>query len=183
MSQQAKCLTGPVVTNFNEYVRDCRTFDDKARANNFFSASKEKYKAIFSDFRAQYDDLITTGNQISTLAGLSGATTSEANSQLNDLTKKKDMLLEEIKGYRRISDSAEKSFLEDIMHGRPQKELAPSLQDGVLLLFWFGWLVMSLTLVAVRWGSPGGGWRAGLFTLLLMLLVTIFLFALLKQVA
>ena len=183
MSQQAKCVSGPVVTSFNEYVRDCRTNDDRSRATNFFSSSKEKYKAIFRDFRAQYDDLIVTGNQFNTLAGLSGATTSEANSQLNALSKKKDMLLEEIKGYRRIGDSADKSFLEDIMHGRPQKELAPSLQDGVLLLFWFSWFVMSVTLVAVRWGSPGGGWRAGSFTLLLMLLVTLFLYAILKQVA
>ena len=180
---QAKCLTGQVVTNFNEYVRDCRTTDDISRGNNFFSESKQKFKDIFRDFRAQYDDLIITGNQFNTLASLSGATTGEANNQLDALNKKKTLLLADINSYRRISDSSDKSFLEDIMHGRPQKELAPSLQDAVLLLFWFSWLVLSITLVAVRWGSPGGGWRAGSFTLLLMLLVTLFVFALLKQVA
>lgn len=179
---QAKCLTGQVVTNFNEYVRDCRTSDDTSRGNNFFSQSKEKFKIIFTDFRAQYLDLVHTGDRFSVLAGLSGATTSEANNQLNILSKKKTLLLADINRYRRISDSSDKTFMEDIMHGRPQKELAPSLQDAVLLLFWFSWLVLSITLVAVRWGSPGGGWRAGSFTLLLMLLVTLVLFALLKQV-
>lgn len=183
MSQNAKCLSGPVVTNFNEYVRDCRTDADKSRANNFFSESKQKFKDIFRDFRAQYDDLVITGDQFSTLARLSGASAGEANTRLNALSKKKTELLAEIKSYRRISDSSDKTFLEDIMNGRPEKTITPTLQDSVLLLFWFGWLVMSITLVAVRWGSPGGGWRAGTFTLLLMLLVTLFIFALLNQIA
>jgi hypothetical protein len=182
MTDRAIC-TVPDKTSFTEYMARCRTTADESRATNFFIESKVKFKNIFNDFRAQYDDLIITGDQFSTLAGLSGATTGKANDQLNALSKKETMLLAELKSYRRISDSADKSFLEEIMHGRPQKELAPSLQDAVLLLFWFSWLVMSITLVAVRWGSPGGGWRAGSFTLLLMLLVTLFLFALLNQIA
>ena len=176
------CLTGPTVTGFNTYVSQCRSTDDTSRGNNFFSQSKDKFKNIFTDFKAQYTDLLHTGDSFSVLAGLSGATTSEANNQLNILSKKKTLLLADINSYRRIGDSSDKTFMEDIMHGRPQKELAPSLQDAVLLLFWFGWLVLSITLVAVRWGSPGGGWRAGSFTLLIMLLVTLVLFALLKQV-
>jgi hypothetical protein len=182
MSGSAICTT-PGTTSFTAYMASCRTPNDLSMANNFFSESKAKFTNIFSDFKAQYSDLITTGNNVNTLANLSGATVGGANTQLNSLSKKKTELLAEIKSYRRMSDSADKSFLEDIMHGTPQKELAPSLQDAVLLLFWFSWILISLTLVLVRWGSPGGGWRAGSFTLLLLFLVTLFLYALLNQVA
>jgi hypothetical protein len=69
------------------------------------------------------------------------------------------------------------------MNGNPQEESIPTLQDGALMIFWFGWLVMALTLVAVRWFSPQGNWKAGAFTAILLFLVTICVYALLQQVA
>ena len=69
------------------------------------------------------------------------------------------------------------------MHKTPRKELAPSIQDGVLLLFWFGWLTMMITLVVIRWLSPGGTWKAGLFTLLLLTILTICVYGLLLRIA
>jgi hypothetical protein len=84
---------------------------------------------------------------------------------------------------RRIADSADKSFIEDIMHKTPRKELAPSIQDGVLLLFWFGWLTMMVTLVVIRWFSPGGTWKAGMFTLLLLTILTVCVYGLLLRIA
>lgn len=121
---------------------------------------------------------------MNSLVGLAGATTDGANRQLDTLTKRKDELLAQINQYRIVGGAADKSFLEDIMHDRaPKKEVAPSLQDVTLLLFWFGWLVMAATLVAVRWLSPDGNWRSAAFTLVILLLVTVCMYAILKQVA
>ena len=64
-----------------------------------------------------------------------------------------------------------------------KKPFIPNLQDLTLLVFWFGWLFMIVTIVAVRWFSPGGGWKAGSFTMGLMLLVTMCVYALIVQIA
>lgn len=181
----AKCLVGTSESRtFQQYVSDCRTSQDQTRATNFFSESIQKYKDAFDSLRAQFDDLIITGDSMNTLVSLSGATTSGANQQLDTLTKRKDQLLAEINQYRMIGGAADKTFLEDVMHDRaPKKEVAPSLQDVTLLLFWFGWLVMGVTLVAVRFLSPDGNWRSAAFSFVILLLVTICLYAILKQVA
>jgi hypothetical protein len=178
----ARCLN-PGATDFNTYVSVCRTSSDIARANTFFSNSTQVYKDTFQKLRAQFDDLLVTGDASNTMAELAGSTTTQTNTELNSLSKKKDVLMAEIDGYRRQAESADKSFLEDVLHGTPKEELVPTLQDATLLLFWAGYLILAVTLVLVRFGSPGGGWRAGLVALVIMLLVTLVLFALLRQVA
>jgi hypothetical protein len=184
-ARNAKCLVGTNESRtFQQYVADCRTSQDNVRATNFFSESTQKYKEAFDSLRAQFDDLIITGDSMNSLVGLAGATTDGANRQLDTLTKRKDQLLSEINHYRLQGGAADKSFLEDVMHDRaPKNEVAPSLQDVTLLLFWFGWLVMVFTLVAVRYLSPDGNWRSAAFTLVIMLLVTVCMYAILKQVA
>jgi hypothetical protein len=181
----ARCLSGTAETQtFQQYIQQCRKTQDTTRSLQFFSESKRGYKELFQTLRAQYDDILVTGNSLNALVELAGATTNGANAQLNTLQKRKDVLLAEIKGQKRAGEAADKSFLEDIMHGRqPQPETIPSLQDGVLLLFWFGWILMMITLVVVRFLAPGGGVKSGLFSLVLLVLVTIALFGLLKQVA
>jgi len=84
--------------------------------------------------------------------------------------------------FARVSQ-ADRTFLEDVMNGAPQQQTAPTLQDITLLLFWFGWLTLMILLVYVRWASPGGGWKSGVFTLALMVFVTICVYALLIRVA
>lgn len=178
----AICLVGTSeTTSFNNYVNSCRTQADTQRANNFFSESVAKYKESFDHFRAQYDDLIVTGDSINSLMGLTGATADGVNRQIDALTKKKDLVKAEIEELRRRGESADKSFLEDIMHAQPKKEAAPSLQDAVLLLFWFGWAVLMATLIAVQFLT--NGWRSGLFSSAIIALVTLCLFALLRQLA
>jgi len=183
-TKDAMCLTGTSeTTTFNNYIAKCRTSNDTAMSMNFFSEAKAKLKDTFTTLRAQFDDLLMTGDSVNTLANLTGTTTGAVDNQILDLKSKKTKLLNEIKHYRRLSDSADKSFLEDIYNGTPQKELIPSLQDIAMLLFWFGWSIMVFTLTAVRWFSPGGTWQAGLFTLLLLILVTVCVYALLIRIA
>ena len=141
------------------------------------------FKNNFTDLRSQFDDMLTTGNSMSALANLSGATVSGADQQIRQLQEKKDGVLSQINKQRRISESADRTFLEDVMNGAPQQQTAPTLQDITLLLFWFGWLTLMILLVYVRWASPGGGWKSGVFTLALMAFVTICVYALLIRVA
>lgn len=180
----ALCANGAQYqTNFNQYITQCRDAADVRLADQFFSNSKAKYKAIFENLRAQSTDFLLVGDNLMTVSNLAGNSTSSVNDRLNDLSKKHDILTAEIRKYRGLAEAADKTFLDDILHGPPKEEIAPSLQDASLLLFSLGWLFITITLVAVRWGSPGGGWKNGLFTLAIMLLVTMCLYALLKQVA
>ena len=180
----ALCANGAQYqTNFNQYVTQCRNAADTRLADQFFSNSKAKYKTIFETLRAQTTDFLLTGDNLMAVSSLSGNSNTSVNSRLNELSKKKDLLTADIRKYRGLAEAADKTFLDDIMHGPPKKELAPSLQDASLLLFSVGWLFIAITLVAVRWGSPGGGWKNGLFALAIMLLVTMCVYALLKQVA
>lgn len=184
-NRNAKCLTGTSDTlTFQNYIQTCRTASDTRRATNFFSDSIQTYKDTFANLRAQYDDLSMTGDSMNSLMSLTGTSVQDADKQIDTLTKRKDMLLAEITEYRRIGGAADRSFLEDVMQGRyPQKEVAPSLQDVSLLLFWFGWVLLSVVLLFVRIYSPGGNWRSGLFVFTLLLLVTVCIYAILKQVA
>ena len=180
----AQCTLGTSQTNtFDNYIKTCRTVQDTARANNFFSPAIANFNTSFDMLRSQFDNLLVSGNSISVMADMAGATGAEANGQLDALQKKKDTLQSEIKNLRAQVEGIDREFLDDIMNGTPKPEIAPSLQDGTLLLFWFSWLIMVITLVAVRWLSPGGSWKSGLFTLLLMLLVSICLYALMYNVA
>ncbi len=180
----AQCLqNGTLATSFKQYVQQCRTSSgDVSRTNNMFPVARA-FKNNFTDLRSQFDDMLTTGNSMNALANLSGATVSGADQQIRQLQEKKGNLLSEINKQRRISESADRTFLEDIMNGAPQQQTAPTLQDVTLLLFWFGWLTLTILLVYVRWASPGGGWKSGVFTLALMAFVTICVYALLIRVA
>jgi hypothetical protein len=42
---------------------------------------------------------------------------------------------------------------------------------------------MSIVLIIVRTVSEGGGWKSGLFSFVILLLVTVCIFAILQQVA
>jgi len=183
--KNAICINGTREQKaFTDYVSQCRSDNDTARSTNFFSESVTTIQSQFENLRAQFDDLIHTGDSISSIMNLTGNTATHADSKITSLTKRKEVLLQTLKEKRRIADSADKSFLEDIMHKTPgKKELAPSLQDATLLLFWSGWITMVLTLTAVRWFSPGGTWQAGAITFILMVLVTGALYSLLIRIA
>lgn len=181
---QAQCLANTSQTQtFNSYIQSCRTNSDTVRANNLFSPAINEFKNTFTQMRAEFDNLLIAGNNAAAIASLTGATTAEANGQLSELSKKKDMTLAEIKNLRTQIEASDRTFLDKVMSGPFEKQTAPSLQDVALIIFWFGWLVVTVTIVAVRWTSPGGGWRAGLFTLGLMALVTLCVYAVILQVA
>jgi hypothetical protein len=180
----AKCLLNTSETqNFNSYVTQCRTTSDITRANNLFTPSVAQFKDTFAGLRAEYDSLLVAGNNTSVMASLAGTTTASANDQLNELSRKKDRLLSQIKATRVEAEAADRGFMDSVMHVPEKKPWIPNLQDLTLLVFWFGWLFMVVTIVSVRWFSPGGTWMAGVFTLGLMLLVTICIYALIVQIA
>lgn len=182
-TQNAQCLQSSALgQSFNQYVSQCRTNPDTTMARNMFPDANA-FKNVFQQLRSQFDDMLMTGNSMSALVNLSGATVSGADQQIRQLQEKKDTVRSEISKQRRISESADRTFLEDVMNGAPQEQTAPTLQDVTLLLFWFGWLTMSVVLVYIRWASPGGGWRSGTFTLALIGFVTICVYALLLRVA
>jgi hypothetical protein len=117
------------------------------------------------------------------MATLAGTSTASANTQINELSKKKDYLVSELKAIRARVEAADRGFMDSVMHVPNTKPFIPNLQDLTLLVFWFGWLFMTITIVSVRWFSPGGNWKAGSFTLGLMLFVTMCVYALIVQVA
>jgi hypothetical protein len=181
---QAKCLTGTAETkNFQEYVNLCRTTDDTRRANNLFAPAIADFTGAFEKMRAEFDDLIIIGDGTTVMANLAGNTTGQVDDQLSGFQKRKDMLLAELKAVRNQVQGIDKGFLDTIMQGTPEKELAPTLQDWSLLLFSFAWMLMVLTLTAIRYMSPGGGWKPAAFTFALLLLVTLCLYGILQQVA
>lgn len=182
--RNATCLPNTVQTRaFQTYVSQCRTASDTTRSNNFFSNAIQEYKGTFQSLRGQFDDLILLGDKVNTLTNATGQTVDGVDDQIGDLQKKKDRTLSEIQTVRRSSDASDKSFLEDVMHGTSKEEVAPSMQDAVLLLFWFGWTVLMFTLVGIRWMSPGGNYKAGLFTFVVLFLITICMYALIQKVA
>lgn len=176
----AKCLPNSQETQqFREYINSCRTAKDTTIANTFLSGSIEKYIDLFDSYRAQYTNLMINADSVSALS----SNTTTLKSELQSSMKHAEKLKDDIKEYRQKIGSSDKTFLEEIYNGTPTQETAPTLQDIALLLFWFSWLVMTVTLVFVRWTSPGGGWKAGLFALVVLLLVTLCVFGILAQVA
>jgi hypothetical protein len=183
MASDAKCLTNSNETqSFNSYLNSCSKPADKVRANNFFKESIVNFKEIFQGLRAQYTDLMTAASSQDSILSLSGNTTQGVDIQIEGLEKKKEKLIQEIKHYQGTSEASNRVFLEGIMHGTPKAEMFPSLQDISIGLFTFGWVTICIILVLVRWGSPGGTWRAGVFTLILLILVTLCVYALLMSV-
>jgi len=180
--RDATCLSGTEDSSkFQSYVQRCRTADDTRVAMNFLSASLDKYKNIFQNYRDQFNNLLLSADALA--VSTSSGTTKKLEDQKLALMKRRDALKQEISHFRRLSESAEKNFLEDIYKGTPKEEEIPTLQDVALGVFWLGWLIMGIVLVAVRWGSPGGTFMSALFALLLLGLTTVCIYALLKQVA
>jgi hypothetical protein len=181
----ATCLANSLESNtFNTYITKCRTQADNTRSTHFFSESLNEIKDSFAQQRSHFDNLIHTGNSLHTLGSLSQNTKGGVDTRIRDLTEETKTLNTKLQKYRTISSSSDKSFLEDIMNGKtPQKELTPSLQDVTLLLFWFGWTFIIITLTAVRWFSPQGTWKEGLSTLFLLLLITFCLYSILVYIA
>jgi hypothetical protein len=175
----ATCLTNSAESRqFQQFINTCTTSKDRAIANTFISNMIEKSINLFETYQAQFNDLMFSADGLSTSSVMP-----ELNTQIHGLNKQKEKLKHEIEHYRKLSGTSDKAFLEDIYNGTPKEELIPSMQDVSLILFWFGWLVISIVLVSVRWFSPGGDWKAGLFTLSIILLVTLCIYAILVQVA
>jgi len=174
----AVCLA-PQTTSFQQYMRDCKTTDDVARGNNFLTNSLNKYKEIFSSLSAEYDNLRTIA------VGLNdnSQSTTDLDSQISNLQSVKANLTRQIASYNSQAGASDRMFLEDIYNGTPQKKSVTTLQDFALLLFWFGWLLMSVVLVSVKVMSPDGGWKAGLFVLVILMLVTLCMFSIINYAA
>ena len=175
--------TGDSFKAFTNYINNCRNKtneNDDGNANTFLNNSFIKYTNIFSSYKIQYDDLIITANNLFALTN----NASSLNEQVNNMERKKEKLTRDIARYRTQAGASDKMFLEDIYNGTPTKKNAPTLQDFALLLFWFSWLVMSIVLIAIRFISPdGGGWRAGLFVFVILMLVTLCMFAIINYAA
>jgi hypothetical protein len=179
----ATCTNVANETMFKTFIGSCRTTNDTSRVNNLFTNSEQKFKDNFAQMRAQADDLILTGKSMSSLANLAGATVSGADSRIKSLTDRQTKLKQEIAKSRGVSEASDKEFLESIMNEKPQEEVAPTLQDVTLLLFWLSWVGLVLVLTMIRWTAPNGGWRVGLFTFGLLILVSVMVYALLIKVA
>jgi len=182
-STDATCLAGDASTTaFNQYMLKCRNNinkNDDANANTFLTETIDKYKGIFETYRAQYTDLMTVTDNLKATVG----NTSSLNDQISNLESQKIKIREEINKYRTLSGASDRMFLEDIYNGTPNMKIAPTLQDSVLLLFWFSWLLMSIVLVMVRWMSPDGSWKSALFVFVLLMLVTLCMFAIISYAA
>jgi hypothetical protein len=168
---------------FPGYVAKCLKGDDATRLNTIFNSLEGNFIQAYSESREQFGNLINTYNGVRDLKTKTNSSTQDADATLNTLEKKKKNLEEELKRYTSEAEAKNQSFLDSILQGTPKETLTPTLQDATLLIFWFGWVLLAVTLVAVRWLSPGGGWRAGLFAAILILLVTLCLYAVLQKVA
>ena len=178
------CLTTSQQTrDFQNYINTCRNNDDTARANTFFSQSIVNFKDIFQSLRGQYDNFMIAGDAQNSLMSLSGNSADAVKKQLYELTSRKEKLTQDIRNTQSKAEASDREFLDDIMHGQPKGETISTLQDVALGIFWLGWVLMAIVLVAVRWGSPGGNWRAALFTLAIIILSTVCVYALLYTVA
>ena len=179
-TQDAKCLPNSAETSqFQKYIQSCRTPEDLARATTFLGNTIEQYVTLFESYRSQFTDLMISADGLSNSIG----NDSSIDDQIKSLEEKKHKIKEKIESYRLVSNNADKTFLEDIYNGTPKDKLAPTLQDITLLLFWFSWLIMGIVLVIVRTVSEGGGLYSGLFAFVILLLVTLCVFAILIQVA
>lgn len=180
----AICLSNSQETQtFNDYMSRCRTLADTSRANNFFTASIVNFKEVFQSLRAQADNFMIAGDAQHSLLSLSGNSAGQVDSQLQSLEARKEALKTELKELSSKSEASDRMFLDAVMHGQPQKEMYPTLQDMALGLFAIGWVIFCIVLVMVRWGSPGGTWRAGVFTFALLVVTTFLVYSLLYNVA
>lgn len=176
----AKCTNNSIeTTQFKSYINSCRTPEDLRRATTFIGNTIEKYVTLFDSYRSQFTDLMISADGLNNSMGNADS----INQQISGLQETKNKLKKEIEEYRVLSNNSDKTFLEDIYYGTPKKLLAPTVQDITLLIFWFSWLIMSIVLIIVRTVSEGGGWKSGLFSFVILLLVTVCIFAILQQVA
>lgn len=183
--ENAKCLNQVNIGDqtFNQFISTCLKGDDATRLNTIFQSLESQFIDAYSDSRAQFGNLIGTYNGVNSLKTKTNSSTTDADATIMTLTKKKNNLEEELKRYKSEAEAKNQSFLDSILQGTPKETLTPTLQDATLLIFWFGWILLAVTLVAVRWLSPGGGWRAGIFAAILILLVTLCLYAVLQKIA
>jgi hypothetical protein len=179
-TRDAKCTT-PNSTSFTEYLATCKQDGYDAQLNNFFA--NVQYTQSIQKEKDEFTDLIATGQGIADMAGLSQTTITDVQTRNSVLQKKKDLLDAEIKAIKAQGDAADRSFMDNVVYGNPKSGSAPSLQDLALLLFWFAWIFMAIVLVAVRWFSPNGNWTSALFTFSVLAFVTLFIYAILQQVA
>jgi hypothetical protein len=184
-TENATCLNGQNVGNmtFETYVNTCLKDGDRTKLNTLFNEFGDKIGLTYNAAWREFSALMATYDGINTFKTNTNSTTTDADATLVTLNKKKEELKEELKRYRSEAEAKNQSFLDSILQGTPKETLTPTLQDATLLLFWFGWILLGVTLIFVRWFSPGGGWKSGLFATLLLLLVTLCLYAVLQKVA
>ncbi len=169
----------------DQIINDClnSTGDSATKVNTIFKSLESQFIDAWVQSREVFNKLSYTYDGIKNLKQNTNSTITDADATITTLTKKKERLSEELKRYRSEAEAKNQSFLDSILQGTPKETLTPTLQDATLLLFWFGWILLGVTLIFVRWMSPGGGWKSGLFATLLLLLVTLCLYAVLQKVA
>lgn len=179
------CLTNAQLgsNTFPQYVQTCLKDGDLARVNTIFKSLESQFIDAWRESRAEFGNLLNTYIGINTFKKNTNSSTEDANATLTTLTKKKDQLEEELKRYKSEAEAKNQSFLDSILQGTPKETLTPTLQDATLMLFWFGFILLGVTLIFVRWFSPGGNWKSGLFASILLILITLCIYAVLQQVA
>ncbi len=180
LSNPGCTAAGALQLPFMEYVKQCTTSNDTARALNFLKF--QEIKEQFEKERAQADSLLRSIQNIRSLKTskkMRDQDTAEKNRQIDDEIQEAK---EELANLTSQTDAANEQFMETVVDAPKESSRFANYQDLAIGSFFGSFLILTIILMIIQYMRPdGGGWTA-VKTLGGMIVIGIIIFAILREI-
>jgi hypothetical protein len=183
----ATCLPGTGVgstslnQSFQEFLKTCASPEDMSRMENLITF--QSIKEIFEQERSNADDLIRSLQNLRTLKNTAKLKIEELATKHSGIDNDIEVLKEKIAFTEQQVDAANEQFMETITEAPTKSHSLANFQDLALGVFFTSLFILTILFTIVQWMRPDGGFMTALMTFGGMVLLSLIVYALLKEVA
>jgi hypothetical protein len=172
---------GAFQTGFSQFITNCASPADDSAMNNIIKPSD--ITEIITREKAIEQDLLTSLTGIRDLRSLGGVNGADLVGKVTDLNSQIEKLEKEKSDNESKTDVQNQIFLQTVTDAPKKSTSLANLNDVALGIFFGSIFIFTIIINIVQATKVNGSITMGLYTLIGMIVVTIIVYALVKQVA
>ena len=172
---------GAFQQGFSQFITTCASSADQSAMNNIIKPND--ITDIITHEKSMQDDLITSLTGIKDLRSLGGVNSSDLIGKVNELNSQITKLEQQKADNESKTDVQNQIFLQTITDAPKKTSSLANLNDVALGIFFGSIFIFTIIITLVQATKVNGSLKLALYTLIGMIIMTIIVYALVKEVA
>ena len=179
---KAECTaSGSFRTNFDNFINQCASQSDTSSINNIINPSD--ITELIENEKSIEDDLLTSLQGIKDLRTQGGVSTGNLRNQITSLQSRIESIKAQIKENEDKAEVQNQIFLQSVSSSPKKTSKLGNLNDLALGIFFTSIFIFIITITIVQITKINGSLTYGLYTFISMIIITLVIYALIKEVA